>query len=220
MRFKNCKSIPFILILCVVFSKSLAQNTENELIKTFGLHSKSRIDSNLVRYVAVAMPYFITLKGAKLIIKERKQLIPLTTVPAISNLWHRKSNWKFKINVSTQSISKLEPILVKNMPDSARIGVIGHELSHVQDFYTHKANYILKVFFWHISPRKMDTFEFETDHIAIKNGFGKYLRAWSHETHTRLKQETFDRDKKAKRKRERYMRPETIDGYMRVRGDL
>ncbi len=191
-----------------------AQKNDKEFIEKYGLHPKSKIDSNLLRYVAVAMPYFTDLKGTKLIIRERKQLIPLTTVPAISNLWHKRSNWKFKINVSTRSIGFLEPILVKNMPDSAGIGVIGHELSHVKDFYSRKANYILKVLFWHVSPRKMDKFEFETDHIAIKAGFGKYLKAWSKETHTRLSPETFDRDKNAKRKHERYMIPATIEKYM------
>jgi hypothetical protein len=201
------------MILCGSIN-CCSQSIENVIISNFKLHPKSKIDSNLLRYVSVAMPYFKDLKGAKLIIRERKQMIPLTTIPAISNLWHKKSNWKFKINVSTKSMGFLEPILVKNMPDSAGIGVIGHELSHVKDFYTRKASYILKVFFWHISPRKMDKFEFETDHIAIKSGFGKYLRAWSHETHTRLRPETFDRDTNAKREHERYMMHETIDNYM------
>jgi hypothetical protein len=200
--------------------KAISQSTENQLIKIYGLHPKSKIDSNLIRYAAEALPYFKDLKGAKIILRERRQLIPLTTIPAFSNLWHKKSNWKFKINVSTKSIGMLEPILVKNMPDSAGIGVIGHEFSHVKDFYSHRANYILKVFFWHISPRKMDKFEFETDHIAIKAGFGHYLKAWSKETHTRIPDDTFNRDKKGKRKHERYMLPETIEKYMQMYPNL
>jgi hypothetical protein len=203
-----------------VFLLNFNVKAQDNIISMYGLHPKSKIDSNLIRYATAAMPYFKDLKGAKIILRERKQLIPLTTIPALSNLWHKKSNWKFKINASTKSIGMLEPILVKNMPDSAGIGVIGHELSHVKDFYCHRANYILKVFFWHISPRKMDKFEFETDHIAIKAGFGKYLKAWSHETHTRLGQETFDRDKKGKRKHERYMLPKTIEKYILLYPEL
>lgn len=193
-----------------------AQYSSKELINIHNLHPKSKIDSNLLKYAAIALPYFKEIEGVRLILRERKQVIPLTTIPSFFNIFRPKRNWIVRVNVSTGTMKFLEPILVKNMPDSAAIGVIGHELSHVTDFNTHKASYILKVFFWHVSPRKMDKFEFETDHIAIKAGFGKYLRAWSHETHTRLNHDTFDRDKTGKRIHERYMRVETIEKYMKM----
>ena len=105
------------------------------------LHPKSKIELSVKPYFALLMPYFPELNGLKLVVRERKQLIPLTTVPSVLNLFRSKNNWKIHINVSNQSVKLFDPILVKNMPDSAIIGVLGHELSHVKDFYTHKRNY-------------------------------------------------------------------------------
>jgi hypothetical protein len=213
----NSKPKLILILLLWWYSKGVlkAQSTQAELISLHGLHQKSKIDSSLIKYVKVALPYFgADLKGLKLLIRERKQLIPLTTVPAISNLWHSKKNWKVKINVSNGSAGKLNNILVKNMPDSASTGVIGHELSHAVDFYTHKPRYILQVFFWHLNPKKLDKFEFETDHLAIRKGFGHFLLAWSSTTHSRLDHQTFNRNKENNVYTERYMSPNTVKKYL------
>lgn len=212
----NFKVLTWLLVcfLSGICPKSLAQGDvfpSKEL-----LHPDSKIDTNLKPFISVLLPYFPELNGLKLSVRERKQLIPLTTVPSFWNLFLRKKNWKININVSNQSIKLFEPILVKNMPDSAVIGVLGHELSHAKDFYTHRPNYILKVFFWHLNPRKIDKFEYNTDLIAIKSGIGFYLKAWSTHTHTKMAVSDFNRKKdNAIIEKERYMRPETIEKWMR-----
>lgn len=212
----NSKVLSWLVVcfLSGIYPTSLAQSvgfSTQEL-----LHPGSKIDARLQPYISVLLPYFPELNGLKLSVRERKQLIPLTTVPSFMNLFRNKKNWKININVSNQSIKLFEPILVKNMPDSAVIGVLGHELSHAKDFYTHKPNYILKVFFWHLNPRKIDKFEYNTDLIAIKSGIGYYLKAWSTHTHTKMAVSDFNRKKdKAIIEKERYMRPETIEKWMK-----
>lgn len=203
----------FVLILNVPFLTIKAQVIEHDSIEV--LNPKSKIDVRLKPYLTVLMPYFSDLKGLQLVVRERKQMIPLTTVPSFMNLFRRKKHWKININVSNQSIKLFEPILVKNMPDSAVIGVLGHELSHAKDFYTHRPNYMLKVFFWHLNPRKIDKFEYNTDLIAIKSGIGHYLKAWSKHTHTKMAVSDFNRKKDNEIKEmERYMKPETIEKWM------
>lgn len=203
----------FVLILNVCFLTTKAQVIEHDSIEV--LNPKSIIDVRLKPYLTVLMPYFSDLKGLKLVVRERKQVIPLTTVPSVWNLVRSKKHWRININVSNQSIKLFEPILVKNMPDSAVIGVLGHELSHAKDFYTHRPNYMLKVFFWHINPRKIDKFEYNTDLIAIKSGIGHYLKAWSKHTHTKMAVSDFNRKKDNEIKEmERYMKPETIEKWM------
>jgi hypothetical protein len=99
---------------------------------------------------------------------------------------------------------------------NGQIGVLAHELSHVQDFQTNKKSYLLNVFFSHLSPNKMDAFEYNTDLICIKQGMGKYLYSWSKEVKQNLEidqwegKNTFGTDSS----RERYMRPETICKFM------
>ncbi len=185
------------------------------------LHPKSEIAANLKPHFAFLLPYFPELKGLRLKVRERKQLIPLTTVPAVFNLFRSKKNWRIKINVSTQSVKLFEPILVKNMPDSAVIGVLGHELSHAKDFYTQGANYMMKIFFSHLNSRKIDAFEYNTDLIAIKAGIGPYLKTWSTHTHNTMPLSDFNRKKdKQMHETERYMKPETIEKYMKAHPEI
>lgn len=204
--------VGFFLSACSLVT--MAQSKSQSALEY--IHPGSKVDSNFRPYLSVLLPYFPELKGLKLTVIERKQLIPLTTVPSFMNLFRSKKNWKIKINVSNQSIKLFDPILVKNMPDSAVIGVLGHELSHAKDFYTQKPIYILKIFFGHLSSRKIDKFEYNTDLIAIKLGIGQYLKAWSTHTHTKMNIGDFNRKKdKAILEKERYMKPETIENYMK-----
>ena len=67
-----------------------------------------------------------------------------------------------------------------------------------------------------MSPGKIDKFEYNTDLIAIKSGIGHYLKAWSLHTHTKMPVSDFNRKKdKEKIEKERYMKPETIEKWMK-----
>lgn len=176
-------------------------------------YSNSTIDPEIQAYYDIIASKFPESQKLKLLIRQRKQLIPLTTVPSVFNIFRKKENWRITINISNKSIAKFEPILFKNLSDSAKIGVLGHELSHAKDFYFHKSQYILKVFFWHLNPRRIDAFEYNTDKITIYSGVGEYLKVWSKETHTKMDPMAFNRNEK--KETERYMRPETIERIMK-----
>jgi hypothetical protein len=160
--------------------------------------------------------FFPEYKNVKINVRERRQLVPFTSVPSSLNLLRPKSRWTFKINVSKGSMGFLDAICFKNLSDSARIGVLCHEMSHVKDFYTHNRAYILKIFFSHLSPKRMDIFEFKTDKIAIDTGAGYYLWAWSKETHAKIDPKKFNRNKNPRRPKERYMSPKTIESYLKI----
>lgn len=169
-----------------------------------------KVDQNLTPFFEILMPHFQDLKSVNITVKQKKQMIPLTTTPSVWNIFRKKKNWRYTIAVSTESLKFLNPIIVKNLSDSSKIGVLGHELSHVSDFHSHKRGYMLKVLFGHISSKYLDRFEFETDHIAIKHGIGKYLLSWSAETSEKIKQNKFKKQGK-----ERYMLPKTVVEYMK-----
>jgi hypothetical protein len=176
----------------------------------------SRVDSSLLSNYVFCLNYFTSIPSKNIRIKKKEQLIPLTTTPSFWNLFRAKNNWTYKIKISTKSISKLSPILYDKLSKEGKLGVLAHELSHVHDFHNNQKGYLLKVFFQHLSPKKMDEFEYNTDLICIQQGMGNYLYSWSSDVQEKLKIEqwegkkTFTKDES----RERYMRPQTICSYL------
>ncbi|SOE22499.1 hypothetical protein SAMN06298216_2928 [Spirosomataceae bacterium TFI 002] len=176
----------------------------------------SKVDSTVMDDYQFCIQYFNKIPSQNIRIKKKKQLIPLTTTPSIWNLFKKKENWTYRINISSKTIERFTPILYDNLSIDGRIGVLAHELSHVHDFQTSKKSYLIKVFFSHVSSKKMDAFEYNTDLICIKQGMGNYLYAWSTDVKESLDIEqwegknTFNTDST----RERYMRPETICKYI------
>ncbi|MCP9768026.1 hypothetical protein EGI22_08880 [Lacihabitans sp. LS3-19] len=191
---------------------------QNQPIKTFQsdqfllIPNKpiNNIDTSYTRYVNLIKPYFgeIPFKNIKII--KRKQIIPFTSTPSFLNIFRKKSNWKYTIAVSSETIPRLAPILFDSLSLNGRIGVLAHELSHVADFQSHSRWYMVKVFFQHLSSKKMDTFEYNTDLICIQHGLGYQLLAWSRDTQKQMAKGSMKIDFK----NERYMYPETIEKYI------
>ena len=96
----------------------------------------------------------------------------------------------------------------------ARVGVIGHELSHVVDFSGKNTWQCFKAGVGHLSAHYLDRFEYNTDMICIKHGLGKDLEAWSsyirNTMHTTFWRGADYADKPDNR-HERYMNPSTIE---------
>lgn len=201
------------LIVFKITSNGFSQDNNFEKNHIF-LNKNSKIDSNLTKYFEFLLPFYPELKGANLHIQNKNQRIPFTTIPSIFNIVRPRKSRKYFINVSTESNSFLDAIILKNLGDSAKYGVFAHELAHVSDFHTQGFGYTIKVLFKHLDRKKLDEFEFETDHIVIKHGLGKYLLAWSTDTHTKLHKADFDRNTNKIVKNERYMSPETIKKYL------
>lgn len=185
---------------------------------SFAQHTTfTKVDNSVVENYKKCLNYFDEIPAHNIKIKKKKQVIPLTSIPSVWNLFKKKEYWKYSIVISTQTIDKLSSILYDSLSTDAQIGVLAHELSHIHDFHSQRKGYILKVFFNHLSKRKMDEFEYNTDLICIKQGMGQYLLAWSTDVQQKLNIEqwkgkkTFVDDEK----RERYMRPETICSYMK-----
>lgn len=151
------------------------------------------------------MTSFPEINPEQIKLVQKKQVVPLTTTPSPLNLFRKKKNWKYTIRISTKSIAKLDPVLYKNLSYKAQIGVMSHELSHVADFQNNNRWYILKVFFSHLNPKKIDAFEFNTDRICIQHGKGLELFAWSDEIRKK-----FPNSSIMSKTPERYMSPATI----------
>lgn len=174
------------------------------------------IDETVKKTYVYCMKQFPDIPSENIKVRKKEQLIPLTTIPSPWNLFRKQSNWKYSINISTKTISRLSPILYDSLSKEGQIGVLSHELSHVSDFHSQGKGYLVKIFFSHLSKKKMDAFEFNTDLITIQKGMGKYLLAWSTDVREKLNiadwkgKETFTDQSVS----ERYMSPATICQYL------
>ncbi len=164
-----------------------------------------------------ALAHFPELKNVPIRFKVKKSFATLKTRPAFWSLFKSKGKRSYVITISNQTNQKLMPISFEYLPESARIGIIGHELSHVADFSKKTAWQSMKVAFGHLSRHYMDSLEFHTDKICIEHGLGNELETWSrfirNTMHTKFWRGA-DFVNQADNKFERYMNPSTIEKFM------
>jgi hypothetical protein len=192
-------------------------------------------DSNLLQYATnkqlppgfenealQALSHFPELKKVKIKFRIKKSYSTLKTRPAFISMFLPRGHRAFVITISNKTIQKLMPLMFVNLSEEARVGVIGHELSHVADFSRKNTWQCLKVFVGHLSPSYMDRFEFNTDMICIRHGLGKDLEAWSSYIRSTMHTSFWrgaDYVNKVNDRHERYMNPSTIEKNIKVAGD-
>ena len=166
-----------------------------------------------------ALSYFPELKDLHINFIVKKAYTPLSTRPSFTSIFKRKSNRAYTITISSQTIDTLSPLLFKNLNFAEKVGIMGHELSHVVDFDS--KNFIQTVGngAGHVSGSFLDKMEYHTDLICIKHGLGKYLEQYSlhvrktmHVKYWRGVDHVFEKDNHI----ERYMNPATIEKYMQA----
>jgi hypothetical protein len=170
-----------------------------------------QIDSIFKPQISGALMFYPELKNIKIKFKIKKAITPLSARPRVWATFQKPKNRKYLIVISSASIGKLEPILLKNLSFNAQVGVLGHEISHIADFNQRKGLYFVKLLFMQLSKKAMDVFENNTDRRTIEHGLGYQLLAWSTEVRHNLKiQEWGGAAKNGIQERERYMSPKAI----------
>lgn len=144
-----------------------------------GYASKKKIPDAIKMQVLTALSFYPELKEAKVVFRLKKRKTPLTSRPRISNIFKKKKNRTYVITISTETSERLAPILFQNLPYNAQVGVIGHELGHIAEYSTKNSFQILGLSVKILSSKFVDTFEFNTDRIAIEHGLGYQLYDWS-----------------------------------------
>ncbi|MEO6232522.1 MAG: hypothetical protein ABJB11_22210 [Ferruginibacter sp.] len=180
-------------------------------------YNNKKLPSGYEKEALAALAYFPELKNVSVKFKVKKSFATLKTRPTLLSMFMPKGHRRYVITISNHTIAKLNPVILKNLPEAARIGIIGHELSHVVDFSRKSTWQSFKVAFGHLSKTYMDSLEYNTDKICIQHGLGKNLEAWSsyirntmHTTYWR----GADFVDKGDTHYERYMNPATIEKYL------
>jgi hypothetical protein len=214
---KNIKRLVFIFTLFL--TKINAQITPQKIVnqefikENFkdSLFLNKKIDSLYKLQIQGALLFFPELKNVHIKFRVKHTLVPLAARPRIWAVFQKPENRKYLITISSKSIGKLEPILLKNLSFNAQVGVLGHEISHIAEFNEKKRSFFIKLLFWQLSKIRMDIFENNTDRRTVEHGLGYQLLAWSTEVRHNLKiKEWGGAVKNGVQERERYMSPETI----------
>ncbi len=164
--------------------------------------------------IKIALLYFPELAETAIEFRVKKQVAPLSARPKIWSVFVKSSKRKYVINISNQTIEKLNAILLSNLSFNAQIGVIGHELSHIVEYDSKRGIFFIGLALRHVSKRSMDRFEYNTDKRCVEHKLGYQLLSWSEEVRSKLGQEKWGGANKPKR--ERYMNPATIRELIRV----
>jgi hypothetical protein len=214
------KKIELIFAILLAFSTQINAQVlpQKEITPSFieahfidSLLINKQMDSTYKQQISGALLFYPELKNIKIKFKIKKTIVPLSARPRVWATFQKPKNRHYLIVISSASIGKLEPILLKNLSFNAQVGVLGHEISHVVDFNQRKGLYFVKLLFMQFSKKAMDIFENNTDRRTIEHGMGYQLLAWSTEVRQNLKIKKWGgAAKNGIQERERYMSPKTI----------
>ena len=164
------------------------------------------------KQILLALSYYPELKNTSILFRIRKRHTPLDTRSTWLGLLQSLKKRDYVVTISDSSEPMLTPILFKNLPFNAQVGVIGHELGHVTDFSSMFTSQILKHAVRNVSTKYIDRFEYRTDSICIGHGLGYQLFTWSSFVRQKMHKENWDGADNVHQpmERERYMNPSTI----------
>jgi hypothetical protein len=188
----------------------------NDLLQNYG--RCKNLPSGYEKQTLLALSFFPELKDVKINFKLKKQTSPLMVMPTLgSTIFRSPKKRTYIVFISTSS--KMDSVIIKNLPYDAQIGVLGHELSHVSFFIGQGRFGMFRVVLGNISRKYLDKIEFETDRSTIDHGLGWQLLSWSEYVREKLKMKKWkDIDEyiygKSRRPKGRYMNPETIKAVM------
>lgn len=166
-----------------------------------------------------ALRFFPELKNTAIRFRMVDTYTPLSTRPTLLSIFRKPAKRKYVISISKKTVKELSPILFHHLTDSARIGVLGHEMSHVADFQKKNFFGFIRHALKHSSKKYQDKFEYHTDEICLQHGMGNYLLAWSKFVRHALQIKNWrgaDNIKEMDAGTERYMNPETIERYLSI----
>ena len=165
--------------------------------------------------IRIALQNYPELNQIHMMFKIKKTISPLSARPTFFSIFRKPSKRKYLIKISNLSKPQINSILLQNLSFNSQIGVLGHEIAHIQHYNSKRGIYFIGLVLKHLNRAAMDRFEYNTDKITIEHGLGFQLLSWSNEVRLKLKMKQWGGSNQPNGKRERYMNPETIKKYIR-----
>ncbi len=178
---------------------------------------QKKFPSRYEKEILTALSFFPELKQHRVDFVLRKGYAPLSSRPTFGGLLRSARRRKYKVFISTGSGNGWDSIILAHAPYNARIGVLGHELSHVLNFSQMSGLQLAWLGVSHVSKKYMNRFEYRTDSLCIAQGMGDYLYAMSiyaRKSFGSTDPEQLQVTAQKSNYRERYMGPASIRLYM------
>jgi hypothetical protein len=166
------------------------------------------------KLVLYTLSFFPELKENRIIFKVRSKGAPLSSRPQWGTMWRSGGKRTYMVFIRAGKDSSMFGSLFSRASVPAKIGIMGHELSHVVAFKKKTTMGLLGLGVAHVSTPYMDRFEFGTDSAVIARGMGLYLKEWA-SMFDKMFAGSSDPFKNGNTPTgERYMSGKTIDLYM------
>ncbi len=144
------------------------------LLKQFGKNKK--LAKGFEYQCLLALSHYPELKDTPIDFLIQPAYIPLSSRPSPITVLFPWVKRKFWVVISDKSNTRFEPILLKNTPFNAQVGIIGHELAH-SVYYLDKNSFQLAWIAYKYTKDRLfhRDFERQTDKRAIAHGLGYQL---------------------------------------------
>lgn len=159
-----------VIILIISLTSCVSKKFENGDYQFFQGKSKWTEQEQLcclkaIKNIANADSTKIIFKKSRIKSMGQAQPHPLTIF--------RNSNKRVSI-ISVRDISKNKKLCFSTIPDSAKIGLIAHELTHVMDFQSKDFFKLMAMSYkYSLSSKFRKDTEWKTDSLSIINGLGQ-----------------------------------------------
>lgn len=212
-----------LLVICFYFSNSqeIVDRYADSLPDIsamraeYGKHKK--IPPQHEAAILKALSFYPELKDRRIDFVLRKGYAPLSARPTFGGIFLNAKKRKYKVFISTKVKGEWDRYTLKNMPYNPSVGIVGHELGHVQNFAKMSGLQLISLGIKHTSSNYMNRFEYLTDSLAIAQGMGEYLLAsamYAREVFNAADIEQLNVKGQKGNYSERYMSPATIRAYM------
>lgn len=183
---KKTLTIVFIFLLAVANGQTALQirsiDSLNYLQKVDSLnliHMESKdIIPEYKLVTLLALSYYPELADTRIVFKRSKINTTLNARPTTFSLIFRsRKKRKYVIRINKQQ--KDSVIYFDHVPFNARIGLLGHEFAHLEDYNNRNFGQIISRLMAYSNKKSKAQFEKEIDQLTIKKGLGWQLYDWS-----------------------------------------
>jgi hypothetical protein len=128
--------------------------------------------------ILAALMYYPDLKTTNIQFRNSRITTSMAALPNGGNIFRAHKNRKYTILINNRVNSNRAP-LISEVPFTARVGIIGHELAHIVDYKT-KSNYRLMFegLAYYFNTGFKRKLEHKVDRIAIYRGLGEGIIAF------------------------------------------
>ena len=168
------------------FSQSIHQTKSFESLKCSQILDSLKLQSSINKTIIteyelvtyIALSYFPELKDTKIKFKSTQIKTTLNARPTVVSLIFRsKTKRKYVIRINNQV--KDSVIYFNDVPFNAKIGLIGHEFSHIKDYNQRSFRKVLMRLLSYSNKKSKANFEKKIDLATVQIGLGWQLHDWA-----------------------------------------